>query len=57
MTSPYDKTKQIIREAVLEFGGQAQGLDEIIVDRIKDSGLKIEQRANAKKPAANTTKE
>lgn len=55
MSSAYDKTKTIIRDTINEFGGNAHNLEEIVVDRIKDNGLKIEHRANAKpEPKADT---
>lgn len=46
--SAYEKTKDVIRDTISEFGGQAHNIEEIIVDRIKEAGLKIEYRANAK---------
>lgn len=55
--SAYDTTKQIITDTIKEFGGQAHGLDNIIVDRIKDAGLKIEKRANATSAAKQTAKQ
>lgn len=54
--SAYEQTERIITDTINEFGAKAAGLPEIIVDRIKDSGLKIEHRANAtKKPAKPTS--
>ena len=55
MSSAYDKTKTIIRDTLNEFGGSAHNLEEIVVDRIKDNGLKIEHRANAKPEQKGTT--
>lgn len=55
MSSAYDKTKTIIRDTITEFGGNAHNLEEIVVDRIKDNGLKIEHRANAKPETKDTT--
>lgn len=55
MSSAYDKTKTIIRDTITEFGGSAHNLEEIVVDRIKDNGLKIEHRANAKPEPKDTT--
>ena len=47
--SAYKQAEKIIDDTIAEFGGQAVGLATIITDRIKEAGLKIEHRANAKK--------
>lgn len=50
----YESAQKIIRDTIVEFGGQATNIETIITDRIKAAGLKIEYRA-ATKPAAKAT--